>query len=112
MSSQNSHSKWLRTWAAELRKEGVIGGANTAEQAADEIDRLEDVVAHAETSATYWEMKFKGTWPATDCEHEFGSISINNAESPLDPQKLYTYRKCVKCGDHAPTEASENCDKT
>jgi len=40
----NSHSKWLRTWAVELRKEGVIGGANTADQAADEIDRLEQEV--------------------------------------------------------------------
>jgi hypothetical protein len=41
--SMNSHSKWLRVWAAELR--GVIGGANTAEQAADEIDRLEAELA-------------------------------------------------------------------
>jgi hypothetical protein len=40
MDNQNSHSKWLRAWAVELRKEGVIGGANTAEQAADEIDRV------------------------------------------------------------------------
>lgn len=37
----NSHSKWLRAWAVQLRKEGVIGGANTANQAADKIDRLE-----------------------------------------------------------------------
>ena len=37
----NPHSKWLRQWAVELRKEGVIGGATTAEQAANEIDALQ-----------------------------------------------------------------------
>lgn len=34
----------------------------------------------------------------TACDHEWGPLSINNAESPFDPQKLYSYTKCVKCG--------------
>jgi hypothetical protein len=74
----NSHSKWLRTWAAELRKEGVIGGANTAEQAADEIDRLESVLSDTNirlrmygghtANCAYHLSHYKGPVSSCDCK--------------------------------------------
>lgn len=36
----NSHAKWLRQAATEIRAEGHNGWGNTCEQAAEEIDRL------------------------------------------------------------------------
>lgn len=37
----NAHAKWLRTWAAEIRKEGTADyAASSLEQSAMEIDRL------------------------------------------------------------------------
>lgn len=36
----NSHAKWLRQAADEIRDEGHAGWGNTCEQGADEIERL------------------------------------------------------------------------
>ena len=36
------------------------------------------------------------------CQHEFKSIGINNAASPLDaPQMVYMAQKCIHCGSPA-----------